>query len=278
MKKDFLAELTVASRRRAKRLVKEFDKFQALIQESVAPPGLRLSIDGFDLIAEYKLRSPTLGKLAGATGDMGRQLSAYAKGGAAMISVLTEPNHFDGSLLHLSAAARLMTHVDIPVMRKDFLVDPLQLYEARAAGAAGVLLIIRILDDPALENMLDCAAELGLFVLAEAFDRSDLTRLADVTAARENQQILAGVNCRDLSTLELRPERFFELAPFFPPRLPAVAESGIGNSADLPALADAGYRLALIGGALMRHARPADFVSACLAAGRNRPARMAGGD
>lgn len=278
MKKDFLAGLTVASRQRAKRLAREFDKFQALIGESVAAPGLRLSTDGFDLIAEYKLRSPTLGKLARATGDMDRQLSAYAKGGAAMISVLTEPDHFDGSMLHLSAAARLMTQADIPVMRKDFLVDPLQLYEARAAGAAGVLLIIRILDDPALENMLDCAAELGLFVLAEAFDRSDLNRLAEVTATRENQQILAGVNCRDLSTLGLRPERFFELAPFLPPRLPAVAESGIGNSADLPALADAGYRLALIGGALMKHARPADFLSACLAAGRKRPARMAGGD
>ncbi len=278
MKKDFLSELTALSHQRAKRLATDLDKFRALIEQSVVPPALRLSADGFDLIAEYKLRSPTLGKLARPTGDLGRQLSAYAKGGAAMISVLTETAHFDGSLLHLSAAARLMMQADIPVMRKDFLVDPLQLYEARAAGAGGVLLIIRILDDPALENMLDCAAELGLFVLAEAFDRTDLTRLAEVSVARENQQILAGVNCRDLSTLELRPERFFELAPLLPPGLPAVAESGIGNSEDLPSLADAGYRLALIGGALMRHPRPADFLSACLAGVRNRATRMAEGD
>lgn len=278
MKKDFLSELTVLSRQRARRLLTDLDKFRALIEQSVAPPALRLSADGFDLIAEYKRRSPALGKLARPTRDMGRQLSAYAKGGAAMISVLTETAHFDGSMLHLSAAARLMKQADIPVMRKDFLVDPLQLYEARAAGAGGVLLIIRILDDPALENMLDCAAELGLFVLAEAFDRTDLTRLAEVSVARENQQILAGVNCRDLSTLELKPERFFELAPLLPPGLPAVAESGIGNSEDLPSLADAGYRLALIGGALMRHARPADFLSACLAGVRNRAARIVGGD
>lgn len=276
MKKDFLSELTALSRQRAGRLATDLDKFRALIEQSVAPPALRLSADGFDLIAEYKRRSPTLGELARPTGDLGRQLSAYAKGGAAMISVLTETAHFDGSLLHLSAAARLMKQADIPVMRKDFLVNPLQLYEARAAG--GVLLIIRILDDPALEKMLDCAAELGLFVLAEAFDRTDLTRLAEVSVARENQQILAGVNCRDLSTLELKPERFFELAPLLPPGLPAVAESGIGDSEDLPSLADAGYRLALIGGALMRHARPADFLSACLAGVRNRAARMAGGD
>ena len=278
MKKDFLAELTAASHQRAKRLAADFERFQALIEQSVAPPGLCLSADGFDLIAEYKLRSPTLGKLASPTVDMDRQLSDYAKGGAAMISVLTEPAHFDGSLLHLSDAARLMTQADIPVMRKDFLVDPLQLYEARAAGAGGVLLIIRILDDPALENMLDCAAGLGLFVLAEAFDRSDLTRLEEVSVTRENQQILAGVNCRDLSTLQLRPERFFELAPFVPSRLPAVAESGISNSRDLPLLADAGYQLALIGGALMSHARPADFLSECLAGVRNRAVRMAGGD
>ncbi|MCZ6716056.1 MAG: indole-3-glycerol phosphate synthase TrpC [Gammaproteobacteria bacterium] len=278
MKKDFLAEFAVMSHRRAKRLATDFHKFQALIEQSVSPPGLRLSADGFDLIAEYKLRSPALGKLARPTVDMDRQLSDYAKGGAAVISVLTEPAHFDGSLLHLSDAARLMTKVDIPVMRKDFLVDPLQLYEARAAGAGGVLLIIRILDDPALENMLDCAAALGLFVLAESFDRSDLSRLAEVSVSREDQQILAGVNCRDLSTLELRPERFLELAPFVPTALPAVAESGITHSTDLPLLADAGYRLALIGGALMRHARPADFLSECLGGVRNRAARMAGGE
>ncbi len=93
MKKDFLAEFAVMSHRRAKRLATDFHKFQALIEQSVAPPGLRLSADGFDLIAEYKLRSPALGKLARPTVDMDRQLSDYAKGGAAMISVLTEPAH-----------------------------------------------------------------------------------------------------------------------------------------------------------------------------------------
>jgi len=167
-------------------------------------------------------------------------------------------------------------------MRRFLAVSMILTAFAMAALVSGTLALAvepdEMLDDPALENMLDCAAELGLFVLAEAFDRSDLTRLAEVTVTRENQQILAGVNCRDLSTLELRPQRFFELAPFLPPRLPAVAESGIGKSEDLPSLADAGYRLALIGGALMRHARPADFLAACLAAVRDRTARMVGGD
>jgi len=277
MKKDFLAEFATSSRERVRQLDTGLDDFQKLIDQFATPPGLRLSSAGFDLIAEYKRRSPTQGELAEATSDMSRQLSDYARGGAAMISVLTEPTQFDGSLQHLSKAARLMSELDIPVMRKDFLVDPLQLFEARAAGASGVLLIIRMLDDEALENMLDCAAGLGLFVLAEAFDRKDLKRLTEVSASREKQLILAGVNCRDLSTLQVEPERFFELAPDLPTGLPAVAESGITKSSDMPALADAGYRLALIGGALMRHAQPQDFVAECLAGARRQNTRLTGG-
>ena len=277
MRENFLAELAISSLERVRQLQAGREDFQKLIDQSATPPGLRLSSAGFDLIAEYKRRSPTQGELAEATSDMSRQLSDYAKGGAAMISVLTEPTQFDGSLQHLSQAARLLSELDIPVMRKDFLVDPLQLYEARAAGASGALLIIRMLDDAALENMLDCAAGLGLFVLVEAFDRQDLNRLAAVSVSREKQLILAGVNCRDLSTLELEPGRFFDLAPDLPPGLPAVAESGITKSDVLPLLADAGYRLALIGSALMQHTRPGDFVAECLAGARNQGARLTGG-
>ncbi|MCZ6560642.1 MAG: indole-3-glycerol-phosphate synthase [Gammaproteobacteria bacterium] len=277
MRENFLAELAISSLERVRQLEVGREDFQKLIDQSATPPGLRLSSAGFDLIAEYKRRSPTQGELAEATSDMSRQLSDYARGGAAMISVLTEPTQFDGSLQHLSQAARLLSELDIPVMRKDFLVDPLQLYEARAAGASGALLIIRMLDDAALENMLDCAAGLGLFVLVEAFDRQDLNRLAAVSVSREKQLILAGVNCRDLSTLELEPGRFLDLAPDLPPGLPAVADSGITKSDVLPLLADAGYRLALIGSALMQHTRPGDFVAECLAGARNQGARLTGG-
>ena len=139
------------------------------------PPAAALRLGGaFDLIAELKLRSPSQGALAGSVHDIEERALAYAHAGAAAVSVLTEPDRFDGSLEHLRRVAAALAPTGVPAMRKDFLVDPYQLYEARAAGAGGALLIVRMLTPTQLDEMLDCARQLGLFVLLEAFDAADL--------------------------------------------------------------------------------------------------------
>src|SRR6202044_1674159 len=120
------------------------------------------------------LRSPAAGPLSDESQDWLGRVAAYAHGGAAAGSVLTEPSRFDGSLEHLEQAARLLAPLGVPVMRKDFLVDPYQVLEARAAGAGGVLVIVRMLRQESAEALLDAAAEHGLFVLLEAFDGPDL--------------------------------------------------------------------------------------------------------
>jgi indole-3-glycerol phosphate synthase len=236
------------------------------LAQAAAPP---LALDRFDVIAELKLRSPAAGGLAASDFDRGAQLASYARGGAAAVSVLTEPSEFHGALEHLVDAAALLAAVGRPAMRKDFLTDPYQVLEARAAGAGGVLVILAMLDDAAVRALVDCAGRCGLFVLLEAFDRADLERLAAYDRADlAGPPILAGVNCRDLRDLEVRFERFAELAPLLPKHLPTVAESGIGSVAAIRAVAAAGYRLALIGSSLMRAAEPAQTLGAWLAAGR----------
>ena len=134
------------------------------------------------MIAELKLRSPAAGGLADAGFDRGAQLDAYARGGAAAVSVLTEPTEFKGELAHLVDAAALLAPQRRPVMRKDFVTDPYQVLEARAAGAGGILVIVTMLDDATVRALVDSARECGLFVLLEAFDRADLERLAPFDA------------------------------------------------------------------------------------------------
>src|SRR6266481_5134182 len=176
------------------------------------PPGpaLRLSPAGFDVIAELKLRSPAAGPLGDESQDWLGRVAAYARGGAAAVSVLTEPSRFDGSLEHLRQASAALAPLGVPTMRKDFLVDPYQVLEARAAGAGGVLVILRMLTRPRIDQLLDVAAELGMFVLLEAFDAADLDMARDLKTARPNggEMILMGVNCRDLQTLKVVEERF----------------------------------------------------------------------
>jgi indole-3-glycerol phosphate synthase len=232
-------------------------------------PAPALALDSFDVIAELKLRSPAAGTLATSDFDPHAQLTSYVRGGAAAVSVLTEPTEFKGELLHLALAANELAQVGRPAMRKDFLVDPYQVLEARAVGAGGVLVILAMLDDATVRELVDCAQRLGMFVLLEAFDRADLERLALYDRPQTaGPQVLAGVNCRDLRDLQVRFERFAELAPFLPRHLPAVAESGVGSSADIEAVAAANYRLALIGSALMRSADAAQTLGEWLAVGR----------
>jgi len=240
---------------------------------------LRLSASGFDVIAELKLRSPAAGRLGDEGEDWLGRVAAYARGGAAAVSILTEPSRFDGSLEHLRRAAALLTPLGVPAMRKDFLVDPYQVLEARAAGAGGVLVILRMLTRPRIEELLDVAAEHGMFVLLEAFDDVDLATAQDLKTSRAARRathraggeeqagaaapaggaapILIGVNCRDLQTLTVVQERFASLASLLPDGWPAVAESGVASGLDARRMQQLGYRLALIGTALMASADPA---------------------
>jgi indole-3-glycerol phosphate synthase len=243
-------------------------ELQALVSELPDAPRLRLSQRGFDLIAEVKLRSPAAGQLKQGTEDIAARVAAYAEAGAAAISVLTEPSRFDGELAHLTQAASALAG-RIPAMRKDFLVDAYQVYEARLAGAGGVLIILRMLTRAQIEALLEAASQLGLFALLEAFDEEDLALAGQlVREYRERATLLVGVNCRDLTTLKVVPGRLEALAPLLPRAVPRVAESGVSSAADAARLAAHGYDVALVGSALMQAGEPLALAAALLEAGR----------
>jgi indole-3-glycerol phosphate synthase len=245
-------------------------ELRARIADSPPPPPLVLANGGFDVIAELKLRSPSQGALAHQASDPVARLAAYAKGGAAAVSVLTEPTRFDGSLEHLRLAAETLAPQRVPVMRKDFLVDPYQLFEARERGASGALLILQMVERARLIEMLDCAAELGLFVLLEAFDAGDLEMAAEIAAERRgrSEQVLMGLNCRNLETLAIDPRRFGVLRDKLPAGWPSVAESGVESPRDAAAVAALGYRLALVGTSLMKHKDAARATAQLIEAGQ----------
>jgi indole-3-glycerol phosphate synthase len=226
-----------------------------------AAPPLRLSAT-FDVIAELKLRSPAAGILGNQQQDWLGRVAAYARAGAAAVSVLTEPTRFDGSLEHLRGAAEVLMPLRVPAMRKDFLVDPYQILEARAAGAGGVLIILRMLPRNRIAELLDVASAHRLFVLLEAFDAADLESARELLSARPRSEVvLVGINSRDLRTLEVAPERFAELAPRVPRGWPAVAESGVATPADARIMMRLGYRVALIGTALMARDDPSELLA-----------------
>jgi indole-3-glycerol phosphate synthase len=250
-----------------------------------SPPALALDARGFDLIAEFKQRSPAAGSLvpaardlAAATRDLTERVAGYARAGAAAVSVLTEPACFDGSLEHLQAATRALAPVGVPAMRKDFLVDPYQVLEARVAGASGILVILRMLSERDTDALLDCAQEVGLFVLLEAFAEADIDRAHAIVEAPGGAAatVLVGLNCRDLDTLQVVPGRLESLVDRLPAGVPRVAESGVGSATDAARIAAAGYDLALVGSALMTGGDPAVLVRDMLAAGRSAAARRAG--
>ncbi len=267
----FLEEMAAGSRARVRSALsrRSLAGIESAARHAPDPPPLRLDASGFDLIAELKLRSPSAGELGGAGEDVAARVASYARAGAAAVSVLTEPSRFDGSLGHLTTAAQVLASLGVPAMRKDFLVDPYQVFEARAAGAGGVLVILRMLSRQDTQALIDCATALGLFVLLEAFDARDIALMHElIEAHRGRGPLLAGVNCRDLATLEVVPARLLELAPLLPAGVPRVAESGVGTAADARAVADAGYSLALVGSALMRGGDPQRLAAALLHAGR----------
>ena len=219
-----------------------------------------LAADGIRVIAECKRRSPSRGILAPAYSPAAIA-AAYAKAGAAAISVLTEPTFFDGTLEHLTLVREA---VSVPILRKDFIVSEYQILEARAAGADAVLLIVAALDVATLERLIETASRLDLDALVEAHDAEEVRRAASAGAG------IIGVNSRDLRTLKVSTELFERVAPAIPGKAIAVAESGISRPEDAARLRSLGYRACLIGERFMQTTDPGAALREFLAAAEVR--------
>ncbi|MDJ0701422.1 MAG: indole-3-glycerol-phosphate synthase [Woeseiaceae bacterium] len=261
---DFLVLMAESSAARAAAVTRNFT------DSDFDAPLVPLHADDFGVIAEIKDRSPAEGELATEDSNRVEQAQAYARGGAMAISVLTEPDRFAGSLEHVGEVVDACPSV--PVMRKDFLVDPVQVLEARAAGASGVLLIATLLDDDQLRAMLDCCYEHGMFVLLESFDEWDLRRSRELMENAKDLdnadtgRLMFGVNTRNLRTLDVDRERLEKMAAYLPKGI-CVAESGLHTAEDAARVAILGYRAALVGTALMRSDDPESLLRAMQKAG-----------
>ncbi|MEY3020189.1 MAG: hypothetical protein RLZZ272_1173 [Actinomycetota bacterium] len=223
-----------------------------------APPSLRRALagPGVAVIAEVKRASPSRGPLAPGL-DAAEAARDYLEGGAAAVSVLTEPDGFDGSLDDLAAVAAL----GAPALRKDFVIDAYQVWEARAAGAAAVLLIVAALDDTALRALVTEADRAGLDALVEVHDLHELERALGVGART------IGVNARDLRTFEVDPGRFAAIAAARPEGTLLVAESGVHGPDDVERLGGLGADAVLVGESVVTAADRRAAVAALVAAG-----------
>jgi indole-3-glycerol phosphate synthase len=198
---------------------------------------------GLSLIAEFKRRSPSAGEIvAAADADVAAQVGAYERGGAAALSVLTDEAHFGGSLEDLRAAR---SACDLPILRKDFIVDPYQLYEAAVNGADAVLLIVRALEDGPLRDLHEEARALDLDVLVEVHDEEELQRALEIGPE------VIGINNRNLDEGTVDVATTYELMPDVPAGQTVVAESGISDRSELEELERVGVDAVLIGSALM---------------------------
>ncbi|MEX2531346.1 MAG: indole-3-glycerol phosphate synthase TrpC [Gemmatimonadota bacterium] len=198
------------------------------------------------VIAEVKRRSPGAGAIEPGL-DPVRQARAYEKGGAAAVSVLTDREYFSGDLRDLS---RVRASVELPVLRKDFVIDELQIVEARAAGADAILLIVRILDDASLRAFRELAEDLGMSALVEVHDRQELQRAVKSGAG------VIGINNRDLRTFETRVDVTLDLLEDVPREVVIVSESGISERSQVERLGGEGVDAILVGEALVRSGDP----------------------
>ncbi len=236
-----------------------------------APPAIdalaALQVEqGVHVIAEVKRASPSKGKLA-AIADPAALAASYAAGGASVISVLTEQRRFGGSLADFAAVRAV---VNVPVLRKDFIVEDYQVWEARAWGADLVLLIVAALDDEHLNHLLAVVTEAGMHALVEVHDEAEVAR-AVAAGAR-----IIGVNARDLRTLDVDRTTFARLAGAIPAGVVTIAESGVRGPDDVADYASQGAHAVLVGEALVTGDDPAHTLEQFLAAGDRGATTMEG--
>jgi len=215
---------------------------------------------GIGVIAEFKRRSPSAGTLL-AEARVDQIVGAYERGGASALSILTEEDNFAGSLDDLRAARAVSK---LPILRKDFILDPYQLHEARLAGADAVLLIVAALETDQLQALYDAAAQLGLETLVEVHDSRELDSALEIGAK------IVGINNRDLRDFTVDVERTVRLVPHIPPGVVIVSESGIATSQQLANLQELGVHAVLIGQALMRAGDPERTLGTLLPAGTSQ--------
>ena len=235
------------NRRKTSSSLKEMKE---MVSDLPSPRDLTASISKngpMALIAEIKKASPSAGIIR-ESADMGRIACAYQAGGASAISVLTEAHFFQGALSHLR---QVKEAVSLPVLQKDFVIDPFQIYEGRMAGADAILLIAAILDPRQLREFAELAGGLGLVPLVEIHDEEDLKKISGLDLA------LIGINNRNLKTLEVNLETTFGLIERVCPGATVISESGITNRNDVKRLQEAGAKGILVGEVLMRAPDPA---------------------
>ncbi|RVW00443.1 indole-3-glycerol phosphate synthase TrpC [Rhodococcus spongiicola] len=238
---------------------------------AAAPPALdaaaALRAPGIGVIAEVKRASPSRGALADIP-DPAVLASAYESGGARVISVLTEERRFHGSLADLDTVRQA---VNIPILRKDFIVGPYQIHEARAHGADVILLIVAALEQSVLASLLDRVESLGMTALVEVHTEEEADRALEAGAS------VIGVNARNLKTLEVDMDTFARIAPGLPTDVVKIAESGVRGTADLLAYAGAGADAVLVGEGLVTSGDPRAAVAELVTAGAHpscpKPAR-----
>ncbi|WP_207456791.1 indole-3-glycerol phosphate synthase TrpC [Desertivibrio insolitus] len=259
MATDLLAELTAGAVADARERQESTPLAAVEAAALEAAPALdaraALAVPTVSVIAEVKRASPSRGSLA-AIPDPAELAALYEQGGAAVVSVLTEQRRFKGSLDDLRAVKQ---RVSIPVLRKDFLVEPYQLFEARAAGADVVLLIVASLEQRALVELHELATQLGMTALVEAHSADEVSRAVDAGAT------VVGVNARDLTTFELDAGLFGRLAPGIPDGVVKVAESAVSTEADVAAYRAAGADAVLVGEALVTDGDPVSTLQRFLA-------------
>ena len=242
-----------------RQLLVSFDQLKEQVSSTPSALDLSPAFKGPDvaIIAEVKRSSPSKGKLSDIA-DPAELASIYALGGAALVSVLTEGRRFGGSLNDLDDVRAKIT---IPILRKDFLVTPYQIWESRAHGADVILLIVAALNQDSLIELLGCADSLGMQALVEVHNEEELDRALKVGAK------MIGINSRNLKTLEVDREVFPRLAARIPPGIIKVAESGVSGPPEVAEYANAGADAVLVGEALVTSANPGLLLAELIAAG-----------
>ena len=265
---SFLEEACAAARERVAEARRDvpLDALRTRAASLRPPPSFHdaLKAPGLSVIAEVKRSSPSRGRMAEIP-DPGALAKSYAAGGAAAISVLTEPQWFHGSLEDLLAVTRA---VDVPVLRKDFTVDAYQVWEARASGAAAILLIVAALSDAHISGFLRTADDAGIDALVEVHDAGEAKRAVKAwTYAGTGRPLILGVNARDLTSLQVDPDRFAEVQKALPEQALAVAESGVKGPDSVRHLPGLGADAVLVGEYVATHHDPEAAVRGLVEAG-----------